>query len=390
MVGVVYNRKEYPEIFMNELGNALLQGLISRQEDFERFIKNRDDISNFYVMTLSVIAEAISKVYDDIDNEYYSNKVEYAVSTDLDDLGKLINCTRPQGTRSAVNLTFTLGQTQSEEILIPAGILCHSTSTGLSFRTSEELYFGSNETESTVTAYCTVIGSRNQTPEDTVTVIDSDLSDYVPGSIFVNNNHASFDGTDPFDDADYRTLLMNWILKNQRGNLVAFTDYLDRVDGLESYSLIPLWDGSGTTKIILDCDDSSEVMNKVWDGLKKEVINIDADIYLVSPDKIPIDVYTVVDVNIDRVNPFSAHEMEVIKSKISAAITRYIRGGVRVNGEYYKGLVIGQDFVPFQLAKFVTEEVNEVQNMTFDYPQEVISISSDEIGVAGDIGVVMR
>lgn len=390
MVGVLYSKKEYPQIFMNELINALAQELISRQEDFERYIKNRDDISNFYVMTLSIIAEAISNVYEDIDNEYYSNKVEYAVKNDLDDLGKLVNCSRPQGTRSAVKLTFTLAQAQEDEISIPSGVLCHSTSNGLSFRTGEELYFGADETESTVTAYCTVTGSRNQTLENTISVIDSDLSDYIQGSIFVTNYNSSFGGSDPFDDADYRTLLMNWILKNQKGNLGAFTDYLDRVDGLESYSLIPLWDGSGTIKVILDCDDSSEVMNTVWNGLKSDVTNIDADIYLVTPEKIPIDVFTVVDVNIDRVNPFSSHEMEVIKSKISAAITRYIRGGVRVNGEYYKGLVIGQDFVPFQLAKFVTEEVSEVQNMTFDYPQEVISIDSDEIGVTGEIGVVMR
>ena len=114
MVGVLYSKKEYPEIFMNELTNALAQELISRQEDFERYIKNRDDISNFYVMILSVIAEAISNVYEDIDNEYYSNKVEYAVKNDLDDLGKLINCSRPKGTRSAVKLTFTLGQTSED------------------------------------------------------------------------------------------------------------------------------------------------------------------------------------------------------------------------------------------------------------------------------------
>ena len=48
------------------------------------------------------------------------------------------------------------------------------------------------------------------------------------------------------------------------------------------------------------------------------------------------------------------------------------------------------DFVPFQLAKFVTEEVPEVQNMEFDYPNEVITIQGDEIGVPGDVHVVMR
>lgn len=389
MVGVLYTKKEYPGIFKKELMNALEQELISRQEDFETYIANRDDISNFYVMILSVVAEAIDDLYKDLDNEYYSNKVDYAVKSDLDDLGKLINCSRPDGTRSAVKLTFKLSQAETDEVHIPEGILVHSTN-GLSFKTSEELYFGIGEKEKTITALCTSKGSRNQTQKDTITVIDSDLSDYLSTSINVNNNSSSFGGSDPFNDADYRTLLKNWILKNQKGNLIAYTDYLNRVDGLESYALVPLWDGSGTVKIIVDCDDSDYIMNNIWEELNESVIEADEDIYITSPEKISIDVSTVVDVNIDRVTPFGTNEMEDIKSQIDAAINRYIHGGMRVNGEYFKGLTIGMDFVPFQLAKFVTEEVPLVQNMEFDYPSEVLNIDNDEIGVPGDIGVTMR
>lgn len=389
MVGVLYSKKEYPEIFMNELQNAILQSLISRQEEFERYIRNREDISNFYVMILSVIAEAIGNLYEDVDNEYYSNKVDYAVKSDLEDLGELINCSRPDGTYSAVNLTFRLSQQQQNEVRIPEGILTHSKN-GLSFRTSEELYFGIGEVEKTITAICTEKGSRNQTSASTITVIDTDLSSYITGSITVNNDNSSFGGSDPFIDEDYRTLLKNWILKNQRGNLVAYTDYLDDVDGLESYALVRLWDGSGTVKVILDCDESEGILYEIYEGLQKIVNEFTGDIYITFPEKIPIDVSTVVDVNIDRVNPFSTGEMDDIKSKIEAAINRYIHGGVRVNGEYFKGLTIGMDFVPFQLAKFVTEEVPMVQNMEFNYPNEVITIQGDEIGVPGDVNVEMR
>ena len=389
MVGVVYTKKEYPEIFMKELESALLQSLISRQEDFERYIRNREDISNFYVMILSVVAEAIGNLYEDLDNEYYSNKVDYAVDIDLDDLGKLINCRRPQGTRSAVKLTFTLTTAQDHEVRIPQGILTHS-STGLSFKTSEELYFAVGETEKTITALCTERGSRHQTPAFTVTFIDTDLSDYIEGSVSVDNLSSSFGGSDPFIDPDYRTLLKNWILKNQKGNLVAYTEYLDNVDGLESYALVPLWDGSGTMKVILDCDESDDILNEIYNGLQSIVNEATGDIYMTFPEKIPIDVSTVVDVNIDRVNPFSTSEMDDLKGKILSAINRYIHGGVRVNGEYFKGLTIGMDFVPFQLAKFVTEEVPMVQNMEFNYPSGVVTIQGDEIGVPGDMNVVMR
>ena len=389
MVGVLYSKKEYPEIFIKELQNAVLQSLISKQEEFERYIRNREDISNFYVMILSVIAEAIGDLYEDVDNEYYSNKVDYAVKSDLEDLGKLINCSRPEGTYSAVNLTFRLSKQHNNEIRIPAGIITHSDN-GLKFRTSEELYFGIGEVEKTITAICTEKGSYKQAVASSITVIDTDLSEYIDGSITVINLSSSFGGSDPFIDADYRTLLKNWILKNQRGNLVAYTDYLDNVDGLESYALVRLWDGSGTVKVILDCDESESILYKIYEDLQGIVNEVTGDIYMTFPEKIPIDISTVVDVNIDRVNPFSTGEMDDIKSKIEAAINRYIHGGVRVNGKYFKGLTIGMDFVPFQLAKFVTEEVPEVQNMEFDYPNEVITIQGDEIGVPGDVHVVMR
>ena len=389
MVGVIYTKKEYPEIFSKELQDALMQNLISRQEDFERYIKNREDISNFYVMILSVVAEAIDNLYDDLDNEYYSNKVDYAVGTDLDDIGGLVNCPRPSGTRSAVKLTFHLSKTQEDEVRIPEGILTHST-TGISYRTSEELYFPVGEIEKTVTAICTNKGSYNQVPALTVNVIDTDLSSYIDGSITVTNMESSFGGSDPFIDEDYRTLLKNWILKNQKGNLVAYTEYLDNVDGLESYALVRLWDGSGTLKVILDCEESDDILNEIYQGLQTEVNEVPGDIYITFPEKIPIDVSTVVDVNIDRVNPFSKGEMDDLKSKIMSAIDRYIHGGIRVNGKYYKGLTIGMDFVPFQLARFVTEEVPEVQNMEFNYPSEVITIEGDEIGIVGDVYVEMR
>ncbi len=389
MVGVLYSKKEYPEIFMKELQNAVLQRLISKQEEFERYIRNREDISNFYVMILSVVAEAIDDLYEDLDNEYYSNKVDYAVSSDLDDLGKLINCSRPEGTRSAVKLTFRLSKTPQEEIRIPEGILTHSDN-GLSFRTSEELYFGVGEIEKTITAICTEKGSSHQVSSSSITVIDTDLSGYIDGSITVNNLNSSFGGSDPFIDADYRTLLKNWILKNQKGNLVAYTDYLDNVDGLESYALVRLWDGSGTLKVILDCEESDDILYEIYEGLQTVVNEVPGDIYITFPEKIPIDVSTVVDVNIDRVNPFSSGEMDDLKSKIQSAINRYIHGGLRVDGKYFKGLTIGMDFVPFQLAKFVTEEVPEVQNMEFNYPSAVITIEGDEIGVPGDVNVEMR
>ena len=99
---------------------------------------------------------------------------------------------------------------------------------------------------------------------------------------------------------------------------------------------------------------------------------------------------TVVDVNIDRTNPYSKIEMDEIKLKIESALNNYIRGGIRRSGNYYRGLTIGQDFIPFRAGMFITEEVSEAQNVVFNYPEEVISVSDSEIGVIGEINVEVK
>jgi uncharacterized phage protein gp47/JayE len=389
-MNVQYQRKEFREVFLKMLNESLKQGLINNEADFDRFIRNRDDISNFYVMIQSIVAEAIIDVFDEIDNVYYSNKIDYSIGSDLDDLGLLLNCNRPMGTRSAVQLEFTLNYASETDILIPKGVLCHSSYTGLSFKTVEDMYIVKGETDYIVTALCTVKGSKNQTKENTVNMIDTDLSQYTSIPVQVNNPKPSYGGSDAFNDADYRTLIKNWILKKQKGNLTAYMDYLDNIDGVESYNIVPNWDGSGTVKLIIDCENSAYTLNNIYDGLIKKAINIDSDIVLVEPDKIPIDIYTVIDVNIDRVNPYSQLEMKNIQNRIETAINTYINGGTRVNGEYYKGLTIGQDFVLFQLNRFVAEEVVEVQNMSFGYPKDTVNIPDDHIGVMGEVKLEIK
>lgn len=389
-MNIQYQRRDFREVFLKMLNESLKQGFINNEANFDRYIRNRDDISNFYIMIQSIIAEAITDVFDEIDNVYYSNKIDYCLGQDLDDLGLLLNCNRPMGTRSAIQLKFTLNYASETDILIPKGVLCHSSYTGLSFKTVEDMYIAKGETDYTVTALCTVKGSKNQTKENTINIIDTDLTQYTNIPVQVTNPKASYGGSDAFNDADYRTLIKNWIVKKQKGNLTAYIDYLDNIDGVESYNIVPNWDGSGTVKLIIDCEDSAYTLNKIYGDLIKKIINIDSDIVLMEPEKTPIDIYTVADVNIDRVNPYSQLEMKNINNRIRTAINTYINGGTRVNGDYYKGLTIGQDFVLFQLNRFVAEEVPEVQNMSFNYPKDTVNINADCIGVVGDIKLEIK
>ena len=89
-----YIPKEYEEIFEQMLNDSLEKGLISHAEEFPSFIANKEDISNYYVMDKSVIAEMFSIVYEDITNVYNSINIEIAEGEDLDNIGAIVGVPR--------------------------------------------------------------------------------------------------------------------------------------------------------------------------------------------------------------------------------------------------------------------------------------------------------
>lgn len=385
---MIYKEKQYKEIFLKELNTALENRLISHQADFENYIKNKQDISNFYVMILSIVAEAIDIVYDDITLEYLSNKVEYATETDLDDIGLLVNCPRPQATKCGTLLTFILNTTPSEDITYPRGITVYGKSTGITYTTVEELYFPEGTRQVTVQSYSDEAGLRYHVIENELTEISTENYDNLSG-LTVTNPEPSTGGSEAFTDEEYRLLLENWIRLNQRGNETAFIDYLSRFDGIDGYKFIPNWDGSGTLKIILD-PGTPQQLKTAYDDLQSKIAQATEDIYMTSPEKVSIDVYAAVDVDIDVVNPYSTSEKEDIKSKIVSATKLFIDGGgYRRNGVYYKGLMIGEDFIPYKLGAFLNEEIPELKNITFSHPTEPITITAEEIGTANIISIEM-
>ncbi|WP_042693419.1 hypothetical protein [Methanobrevibacter oralis] len=93
--------------------------------------------------------------------------------------------------------------------------------------------------------------------------------------------------------------------------------------------------------------------------------------------------------NIDRINPFSSSEKEIISQKIKTGIKTFIDGGYCTDGSYYQGLLIGEDFIPHKLAVFLDNEINELKSISFDFPENFIEILDEEIGVSNNITIEM-
>ena len=85
-----YEQKYFEEIFESMLEDSLNKGLISHAEEFEEYVKNQEDISNYYVMDKSVIAQMVASIYEDITKVYDSINVDVAEGVDLDNLGLLV------------------------------------------------------------------------------------------------------------------------------------------------------------------------------------------------------------------------------------------------------------------------------------------------------------
>lgn len=372
---MTYTERDYLKIFRTALEKACEQELISHSTDFEKYIQNKQDISNFYVMLLSIHSEVFEQVYKDMTEVYNSSKLLLAGDNDLDDIGLILNCTRPQATKSGVEITFKLPKPADKLLTEPEGIEVTS-SVGIVYRTDEPLTFPEGETICKAFAYSIMPGVGYNVAPNQLTKITSSLKNI--DSATCTNTEASTGGTNGYTDTEYRELLSHWVELNQKGNYWAYVNYFSRADAIEGYKLIPNWDGSGTLKIIID-PGVPNVLNKVYDDLTAKVAQVDEDIVLMGPVMKPIDIYVHVDVDIDRVNPFSNDEKTEIQGKIKQAIM-----------DYFDTLKIGEDFIPHKLGVYIDRFVPELQNILFDYPTSTVVISDEEQCSLGDVQIIME
>ena len=378
-----YEEKSYEEIFESMLEDSLEKGLISHAEDFAAYVADKEDISNYYVMDKSVIAEMFATAYESITSVYESAKVEYAEGNDLDEIGKIVGIERPPATYAEAEVTFRLSQTIEEDLNIPAGIII-STVDNIEYRTLENLFIAADGTEATIPCIAVEPGVSSKVIENSLTRIVDDLE----VQLTCTNDKASSGGTEQYTDDEYRYLLLNWTKIMIKGSDDAYENYFANFDGIDSYKIVPNWDGTGTVKVVLDPGTPSQ-LNQAYDDLQGSITQASEDIVMFSPISKYIDIYAVVNVDIDQLNPYSTVEKDEIRARIITGIKCFIDGGYRVDGSYYQGLVLGEDFIPHKLAVFLDDEIPELKNITFNYPEDYIPILDEEIGVSNTITIEM-
>lgn len=389
-----YTQKYYEDLFLFSLENAYDSGLISHDEKFLTYIQSKQDISNFYVMNLSVLADTTEDVYYDITDVYLSAKVPHALGEDLDDIGDQIGCPRPTDSYAQADITFTFGSTSNSTTVLPAGIEV-STATGVKYKTIESATVPAGADEITITAQAVDVGPSSRVLKNTLTKIESDIFNTVYdsedsiGTVTCTNPNSSTGGSYALDDDEYRDLILEWRKEMIRGTEEAYHKYFTNLDGLNSYKLLPKWDGSGTLKIVIDPGTSTQ-LNQIYNDLKRDVFQMPEDITLFAPEPVNVDIYAKCNVDIDQINPYSDVEKEAIKSRIEDAIRNYVDGDV-LN---FTGLGIGEDFIPYQLGVFIHDKVSELKNIEFldnvGSPTKPISVSDEQQCRLGNVKVEME
>lgn len=381
-----YVQKSYEDIFLANLENAYGNGLISHNDEFTTYVKSKKDISNFYVMNLSVFSDSIEDVYYDMTDVYNSNKITLALGEDLDrSIGDSIGCDRPLATYASVELTFTTDLYESVKI-IPEGIQV-STEDGITYTTVEEVELAPNTSEVNIYALADESGVTSRVLAGSLTHIVSDVSEEALGvnlKTVINHSNSS-GGTNEFNDEEYRDLLLDHKKENIRGTWEAYKKFFSEYDGLNSWKVIPNWNNTGTIKIVLDPGTPFQ-LNDVYNKIKDSVDQLDNDITMFSFEPVPINIYATCNVDIDLINPYSTIEKEAIRSRIVDAIKLYLDGNVTD----FTGLRIGEDFIPYQLGVFIHDYVPELKNINFSYPTGPVTIEDEQKGVSNEIIIEME
>lgn len=362
----------YETILKTLLTDAVSKGLISEDVGLILNVMNEKDIENFYVMLLTVFSNGLLSNYARIDEVSNSLDIDLATGGELDRIGKWKGLPRLQATSSMVTVKLSFNAKVKKSFIITDKLFM-KTKNGIQYSTVEPITVPVDCEYVLVDAYSVKKGNGYNINANTLTILETSISGY---QCTINNPYASSGGSETQTDTEYREYLKKSDEAHQRGNKRLYYYYLDSVEGLESYHLIPKWDGTGTIKVVID-PYSSDFMNKIYNGLEEYCSIFDDALTVVGYIPISYNISMVCDVDIDVVNKYSLTEKEEIKNRIINCVDIYINGGT-LDNVYYTGLKIGEDFIPYKLGVFLDNKVPELKNISFKSSEESVSISDEE------------
>ncbi len=345
-------------------------GLISVNEDILEKIGQGRLTQNQYILFLSLYAhlgwqmEEFNKwIHDNID-------LDTAVGEGLDRLGRIHGVERIEATPAYVELLVELPIASEENITIPEGtrVLFEEIFQGnKEYITSQDYVIGAGSTSMTIQAESILHAYQNKIPSGVVTGLEG-FNDFA-----VSNPDEGTHGRNIEEDNDLRRRIQQSFTKTQIGTKACIDEYLSQLSYLDSYVLIPRYDGIGTLKII--CDTLSSNLPLISQGVTENCLDIgDMPCVCVLPTSVTLSTLTVTVHKADTLSSLTDEELELL---VIQQVRNFIGGGVTRSGNTIHGLGIGENFNPSELIAFLVDQFIELENIRLSQ-QAVYPVDSDK------------
>lgn len=378
---VNYSPKDYTDIYKKYLENAYTEGIISNAEDALDYLNNGKDIENTMILEYSNHALIVRDIYVDLTRIYKSHKIATATGTDLDDIGS-IYFLRRLADYSITDVIVTAEEVPTDNIYIPLGtVVTNKDDNSVEYRTTEDKYIVAGTNTVTIPVKSTIIGPVGNVPAHYLNSINGTYG--VP--LAVDNQYDTSGGVNDEDDEAYRTRLGNWKYILRKGTPDAIINAVTDVSAVVGYFLDKLWDGAGTTKIIIDppVDTVINLVNASLEGAKA----VDEDILVEPVESEPLNLTAEAQLGINSNTVLDDIQTQQLVLKTEQAIKTYINGGTNYDGTSQAELGIGKDFIPFKCSVYCANQIPELDTLVFTYPTSIVPVSSNQKLVAGDITV---
>lgn len=384
-----FKSKSYEQIFLETLQDSVTENLISEDTNLLNYVTNNEDIENQYILQASIHSKQIEKVYDEINNIYDAQNIETAIGEDLNRIGLQLGFNRPAPTQSYTSLTFTINGNNENTIIIPQNTLISTRKNGgKNYRTLESGKILKGNNNVTVPAISIDYGANSRVEAGELTYIQKHINNSTTDNLQVTNTEASTGGNNPLTDDEYREVLKQWSTILEKGTLASYKYYLDNFEGLESYNLIGGWDGAGTIKLVIS-PNSQYLVDQLSTELYENIQLFDEDVIIVGANEQTIDISMVVNITLDSTREYTSTEVDNLKSEITELVSLYIDGGTLCNTEYISPMGIGEDFIPFKLARFITSRIPIIQDVSFD-DNTPIRVDEESRATTGTVTVTIN
>jgi len=321
--------------------------------------------------TLSPVAVEMAEGYVNLDNVIALFYPQTTYGIYLDNWTALRGMTRKPGTVATGIVTFTGTATTA----IPTGTQVQ-TSGGLVFATTEEVTIASTAIDATIQSEA--VGTSYNVPTGSIASLPSAVS----GVSSVTNASATTGGTDIETDA----ALLARFLESARnpstsGNLSDYYNWALSVPGVGDAKILPLWNGSGTVKVVLIDTDKIPVTNTI-------VTAVHAYIESVRPIGATVTYEAAAGLSIAisaTLTLASGYTLVGIQSAVEAAITAYLKGIAFTNN-----LSTTQDYVSYAKigdAILGVTGVMDYSGLTVNTGTANITVPVEDVAILGVVSL---